>query len=597
MIFEPSFFWRDPLRGPGALGCLVLSLPCMPLILCAQSELETEQALDQEQSWLGEGPAPLLDSYRTEAWLKQDGKVSLGHVRAGWGAWVKSIESLPWTAQQKEATYQRLKQSEAQPCNPWYWMALPWMDPITARYWSGLFEPCSLFGPPGSETTVGATTLEAVSSWIWDRHRWKGVSPPEHSLLQYRLDQKYQGLRWALGWEYRPSNPLKETFGGYLEWKKAKNRWILGDFHLQTANLLFYQTMRLPSFVQPWQHPPGSEITRPSIRWSTGNQVRGLSLEHRTPWGRWIWSGFVPNTQGRHPLMQTLSFERQKGQLEQSWQGGLLQKSWRLGGNVAWHGANYRLQLNGLWMPPALELNGHIGRLWTLVLTPHPRWSFGIRHSKVYHTNDPAKSFPMTQAIAEPESLSILNAVWQLKPFWNLAFRVDHHAVGLEAASIKGPLQNFRYFLLFHQATTKNPRYSVRQYLRLPWTIHPSQSGEVQVGYTHSWMEDEATRHNLVLAHQMLWRRKTGSDLKLRLGQSWLLAGAEGETIMVREDQRFGNTWWRGSSTQWRLTASLQGRSHGTGWRLWIRRIQDEDGARWECSLRLTQRWTDESYH
>ena len=295
--------------------------------------------------------------------------------------------------------------------------------------------------------------------------------------------------------------------------------------------------------------------------------------------------------------MQTLSFERQKGQLEQSWQAGLLQKRWRLGGNVAWHGANYRLQLNGLWMPPTLELNGHIGRLWTLVLTPHPRWSFGIRHSKVYHTNDPAKSFPMTQAITEPESLSILNAVWQLKPFWNLAFRVDHHAVGLEAASIKGPLQNFRYFLLFHQATTKNPRYSVRQYLRLPWTIHPSQSGEVQVGYTHSWMEDEATRHSLVLAHQMLWRRKTGSDLKLRLGQSWLLAGAEGETIMVREDQRFGNTWWRGSSTQWRLTASLQGRSHGTGWRLWIRRIQDEDGARWECSLRLTQRWTDESYH
>ncbi len=159
MIFEPYLLWRDRLRGPGALGCLVLSLPCMPLALYAQSELETEQALDQEQSWLGEGAVPLLDSYRTEAWLRQDGRGSLSHVRAGWGAWVKSLESLPWTPHQKDATYQRFQQTGAQPCNPWYWMALPWMDTITARYWSGLFEPCSLFGPPGGATVVDATTI------------------------------------------------------------------------------------------------------------------------------------------------------------------------------------------------------------------------------------------------------------------------------------------------------------------------------------------------------------------------------------------------------------------------------------------------------
>ena len=597
MIFEPYILFRNRLRGPGTLGCLVLSLPCLPLDLWAQSELETEQALEQEQSWLGEGMVPLLDSYRTETWLQREGRGSQHPLRGGWAAWEKSLDSMPWHPHQKHATYQRFKQTGAQPCNPWYWLALPWLDSHTAHYWSRLFEPCSLFGPSSSATTMDATTMDAVSAWTWDQTPGLNEIPFNHSLLQYRLNQNSNNLRWALGWEYRPSNPQKESFGGYLEGSKTKNRWIIGDFHLQSANLLFYQTLRLPSFVQPWQHPPGSELTRPSIRWSSGNQVRGLSLQYGTPWGRWIWSGFVPNTRGRHPLMQSLTFERHKGRLEQSWQGGLLQKRWRLGGNVAWHGTNYRLQLNGLWVPPSLGFNGHLGRLWTLILTPHPRWSFGIRHSKAYVPSDPAKSLKLNQAPLEPESLSILNAVWQLKPFWNLAFRVDPHAVGLEAACIKGPLQNFRYLLLFQQATTKNPRYSVRQYLRLPWTIHPSQSGDVQVGYTQSWMNNESPRHSLVLAHQMLWRRKTGSDLKLRLGQSWLLAGADGETIMVREDQRFGNTWWRGSSTQWRLTASLQGRTHGTGWRLWIRRIQDEDGTRWECSLRLTQRWTDESYH
>ena len=73
MIFEPYLLFGDRLRGPVPLGCLVLSLPCFPLDLWAQSELETEQALEQEQSWLGEGTIPLLDSYRTEGMSRTSG--------------------------------------------------------------------------------------------------------------------------------------------------------------------------------------------------------------------------------------------------------------------------------------------------------------------------------------------------------------------------------------------------------------------------------------------------------------------------------------------------------------------------------------------
>lgn len=597
MIFGPYHLLIDHLRGPVPLGCLVLSLPCLPLHLWAQSELETEQALEQEQLWLGEGPDPMMDGNRTKAWLKQEGRGSRHPIRGVGLAWEKALDSMPWSPDQKAATYQRFKQSGAQPCNPWYWLALPWMDTSTARAWSGLFAPCSWLGPSSGSAIKDATTLEAVSAWTLDQTASIHKSPIGHSLLQYRINQNSEYLRWALGWEYRPSNSKNEAFGGYIEGNNSKFRWILGDFHLLSANLLFYQTLRLPSFVQPWQHPPGIELSRPSIRWSSGHQVRGLSVQHATRWGRLIGSGYVPNTRGWQPLIQSLTFERQQGRLEQSWQLAHLHYQWRLGGNLAYHGVNYRLQWNGLWSPTNHLLKGSLGRLWTLVLTPHPRWSLGIRHGKVYLPNDPARSLPLKQGTLEPDSVSMINAVWQLKPFWNLAFRVEPQAVGLEATSIKGPLQNFRYFLLFQQATTKNPRLRIRQYLRLPWNLHPSHSGDVQVGYTCSWMESEPTRQSLVLAHQILWRRKAGSELKLRLGQSWILAGTEGETIQVREDQRFGNTWWRGSSPQWRLTASLQGRSQGIGWRLWIRRVQDEDGIRWECSLRLTQRWTDESYH
>jgi len=597
MILDPTLFVQGRLRGPGALGCLFLSLPWIPVSLWAQSELETEQALEQEQTWLKDEPIPLLESYRTETWLNQERGGGIDPQGIGLERWRKSLDSMPWTENQKNTAYQRLRQPNAQKCNPWYWMGLPWMDTVTARIWAGFFAPCSLFGTSGRATSQNFTKFEAVSGWLWDCNTLKAETPWQHSLLQYRVNQQTDELRWALGWEYRPNDRILESFGGYFDGNNAKNRWILGDFHLQSANLLFFQTVSLPAFVQPWHHPPGSEIPRPSVRWSSGTQVRGLSLQRITPWGRWIWSGYIPKSQTTHPFMQSLTFERHKGRLEQSWQAALLQNHWRIGGNLAWHGLNYRIQWNGLWSPTQEEHSARLGRLWTLILTPHPRWSFGIRHRTSFHTNDPSKSFPESKTRPEPDSVSMMNAVWQMKPYWNLAFRIEKNTIGLEAASSKGPLQNFRYLLLFNQASKNNPRPTLRQYLRLPWTNGPTKSGEVQVGFSQSWVKSEHTRHSLVLAHQVLWRLKGPSNLKVRLGQTWIIAGPEGETIMVQEDQRFGNTWWRGSSTQWRLTASLQGRSKGISWRLWARRVQDENGSRWECSLRLTQRWTDESYH
>jgi hypothetical protein len=79
---------------------------------------------------------------------------------------------------------------------------------------------------------MGATTMDAVSAWTWDQTSGLNEIPFNHSLLQYRLNQNSNNLRWALGWEYRPSNPKKESFGGYLEGSKPKIRWIIGQSSL-----------------------------------------------------------------------------------------------------------------------------------------------------------------------------------------------------------------------------------------------------------------------------------------------------------------------------------------------------------------------------
>jgi hypothetical protein len=550
--------------------------------------LETELALDYEQTWLNLESSTFLEPTQTETWLRRDVVGFRPSTSPGLMAWKLALDSLPWPLIHKIKTLERLQQTNAQPENPWFWLSLPWMDSMVAYPWAQLFARHSLFGTQGAATPNG---------FLVEGIRGLQSTPLESSLFQYRIQRTHQQSRWALGWQNRGPSQGYPGMGGYIQGQWAGLRWILGDFHLESANFLFFQTLRLANFTQPWNLNTGREWTRPAIRWPAGTPVRGLSLQATRPWGRMLWTGYKAKTGNSIPWFQNLSFEHQKGRWEYGMQGALLPYQGRLGGHAVWNGNNFRWHGNLLWIPSNRYGPGALGQCWSLVLTPHPRWTLGLRYRVSQPTQDPARALTIPKAGPPRDTQRILNALWQMKPYWNLAFRVQNQECGVDIAATKGPLRQFRYFLIYQQPREQQSKHLLRQYLRIPLKNGPQVQGDVQFSMAQSWFGVHPLNSSVILAYNTLWMPGNKAKIRVHWGQTWLIAGPEGEALMVREDQRFGTAWWRGSQPQLRLHASIQGRSKGTSWRFWFRWVEDQEGDRWECSLRLTQRWTDESYH
>lgn len=251
-----------------------------------------------------------------------------------------------------------------------------------------------------------------------------------------------------------------------------------------------------------------------------------------------------------------------------------------------------------------------LSQLHTLVLTPHSHWSIGLRLSKISQRSEAAgwvnSDWPTN---AKRQSFDI-NAQWSPVPSWSITARShwieekqdQHHGFrniswvrGLDGKLLKGPFRDGRYTMIYKEGERGRQGYYLFQYLRLPWPSTGPRGekqglgGYLQIAHGYS----KPSQQTWALAYQMLWKRifRTGADLKI--GQTWVIAGSEGEQVTVREDYSFGAGWWTGSSRQYRFTASLQGRGGGYGWRLWLRRIEDELALRWETGLTFTQRWDE----
>jgi len=255
-------------------------------------------------------------------------------------------------------------------------------------------------------------------------------------------------------------------------------------------------------------------------------------------------------------------------------------------------------------------LSWDYSHLHTLIMTPHPRWSLGLRWSKLSQGTEASRIFSITlPTVGRRQSLD-LNALWSPVPYWSLTLR--SHWVeegpeqqfgsqfiawnrGLEGRMLKGPFKDSRYTMIYKQAERGRQGDYLFQYLRMPWPLHQRKgldqgmSGYLQIAHGYS----TAHQQTWVIAYNLLWKRVFRTHADLKIGQTWAIAGPEGERVTVREDQSFGTGWWTGSSGQYRFTASLQGRSGGNGWRLWVRRIEDEDHIRWESGLTYSQRWNE----
>jgi len=282
--------------------------------------------------------------------------------------------------------------------------------------------------------------------------------------------------------------------------------------------------------------------------------------------------------------------------------------------NVAIRASYPPLPLNKVQKPrhPVLDniLSWDYSHLHTLIMTPHPSWSLGLRWSKLSQSTEALRIFSITLPTEGVHQSLDLNALWSPVPYWSITLRshwveegpeqqFGSHFIGwnrgLEGRMLKGPFKDTRYTMIYKQAERGRKGDYLFQYLRMPWPLpqrkglDQGMSGYVQIAHGYS----TAHQQTWVIAYNLLWKRVFRTHADLKIGQTWAIAGPEGERVTVREDQSFGTGWWTGSSGQYRFTASLQGRSGGNGWRLWVRRIEDEDHIRWESGLTYSQRWNE----
>jgi len=586
----------------------------------AQSELEEDNAESASQAVASQhpllDPMPDRDTDLHRWWENQkEGHHGLDFRFRRIQGWPHSLQRELGLNDRHLREIDSLAMRGGVPDNPWFWMILPWMDAGTAlrlhEFWSRGHSFIQ------NESSGGKSGLEFMG-------RLKGLVPnkgrmqPLEEQWQYRL--RLVNPRWngALNLEKTWELPQGRISGGYLHGKANNKEWILGDFHLQSGNALFLQTLRIPAFAHPWDHLPGKEGPRSSPRMSFGNQVRGIALT--LPLGR-----TTSHLEAVHSLNPTFPAWAFAGTLHlnlpegvaglqsavlrpltpvKTETGGSLDLEMLGGLNLTSQRRNYFVQSNLLVHPKSQGQGLTLSGMHTCILTPHPRWSLGLRWSRVQPSSEAVQALnPYLKANQGKQRIS-LNAQWAVMPSTSLGWRHEQESSqagwsgmsyyhGLELQQSKGPLKNSRYTLLVRPSRTKGQGQTVGQYLRLPWHVGPQTEGHVQVGHASRRPEHQGW----ALSHQWWWKQMLRSDLDLRFGQTWVLEGPLGEPITVREEQSFGSGWWTGSGPQFRTSIGVQSRRGRIGWRLWLRRVRDHDGTHWEASLRLTQRWTNESYH
>jgi hypothetical protein len=233
-----------------------------------------------------------------------------------------------------------------------------------------------------------------------------------------------------------------------------------------------------------------------------------------------------------------------------------------------------------------------------------------MRWTKLSQGSEALRIFSITFPTEGVNQSLELNTQWFPVPYWSITFRSQWEEEGpdqqfgnqlitwnrgLEGRIIKGPFKDTRYTMIYKQAGRGRQGDYLFQYLRMPWPIpqhkglSEGMSGYVQIAHGFS----NPHQQTWVIAYNLLWKRVFRTQADLKVGQTWAISGTEGESVTVREDQCFGTGWWTGSSEQYRFTASLQGRSGGNGWRLWVRRIEDDVKIRWEIGFTYSQRWNE----
>lgn len=643
----------------------------------AQSDLDQDNAQIQEQilsslhPMLEDMPDRWETSFMNLPWINPR--------RIPWNQSLKALamDSLGIGFLQRKSM-DSLVRAHGRPDHAAFWMMLPWMEGSTALAFQQMLDKefpvteLHLRGiKPGMDIQFGTRLISAANEKIVSAYneRW-----------QYRIRQKFGQIGCAITLEKATEQNIPGLPGFYVQGKTGALQWILGDFHTQSGNRLFHNTLRIANFTNPWAHLPGTDIPLASCRMNSGNQVRGLSLQSVLGPHLLVTNSYalrrvhrldadlasdprIPSLADYQP--NTLWIHSMAWQIQKPWGGLGLQSAWPswlkippswdsslfaarstelppsnahqemiseelkcLGFNIHIQKQNYFFQSNLLAQPsgPIKALNKeaspsgqfyglnlpdlYISQLHTLVLTPHPQWSMGLRWSRLYPGREATRWVNSVWPQGSMRQSLDINTQWSPIPYWSITWR--SHWVeespnllygerfiawtnGLDGRILKGPFKDGRYTMIFKKDGPGRQVHYLFQYLRLPWPYTAPRkedrglSGFIQFAHGYS----KPSQQTWALAYNMLWKRIFRTDTDLKIGQTWVIAGAEGERVTVREDQSFGAGWWTGSSRQYRFTASLQGRSGGYGWRLWVRRIEDELALRWETGMTFSQRWEE----
>lgn len=645
--------------------------------LWAQSDLDQDNAQIQEQILVTQHP--MLEDMPDRC---VQSVLNLPWIIKNRLPWNKSLEAL--TKDTLGLSHKQCKAMDSlvrvygRPTHAAFWMMIPWMEAATAFAFQRAMDREFPIIDMHSRILKSGIDIFYGTRYVRTLHEYD--EPVYDERWQYRIGHQFRNIGWVMTFEKPTDRSIADLPGFFMQGKRELTQWLIGDFHPQSGNRLFHNTLRIPAFANPWAHLPGTEIPYASSRMNGGNQVRGLALQ--TAWRHHLLvmnsyalgsfhiphsdsatevkSAYVPIKQRKILWIHSMAWQMEKPwgifglqsalpsvlTIPSAWNPTILttqslqpnnpliapdqfskdlqtfginyhiqRRNYFFQSNLAIHPAISEKPLNknqdpyahsSLDIPQALD----ISQLHTLIITPHPHWSLGMRWSKLSQGSEAKHSINLLWPKEGPRQALDLNAQWSPVPYWSITMRshwVEEGPIhrdgdrfiawnrGLEGRILKGPFKESRYTMIYKQAERGSQGDYLFQYLRMPWPISAQRGddhgrgGYVQITHGYS----SPAQQTWALAYNILWRRIFRTRADFKMGQTWVIAGSEGERVTVREDQSFGAGWWTGSSGQYRFTASLQGRSGSNGWRFWVRRIEDEETLRWETGLAFSQRWNE----
>jgi hypothetical protein len=644
-------------------------------ILMAQSELELDNARIQEQLIATQHPM-LEDS--PDSW-EQSGFV-LSWLIPNRLPWNKAMRTLALDtlllSQEQCRAMDSLVKIYGRPTHAAFWMMNPWMSGQGALAFQRALD--REFPNLEQRNQPMKSGIEFFYGTLVDPFN---KSYNELALLQrwqYRIRHQFRNIGLSITLEKSINQDLAGIPGFFIQGKRGSVRWVIGDFHLQSENRLFHNTLRMPAFSNPCGHFPGSEILSASSRMISSNQVRGLGLQTSWNGAILVLRSFAAGVMDEVPYplntiqdsttynhnslawMHTSSLQMHKTwgvigiqsaltstlKIPRSWNplvmvtpnrlfDLIIQPPPKFSDHLHFMGINYRVQkhnffFQGNWSvhPPKREepvnntpIQGNSPRLsfqssWdisqilTLVLTPHPAWSLGMRWTKLAQGDEIQRTMNFVWPKEGNRKMMDFNLQWSPKLLWSITLR--SHWIeegpglgagnsfmswnrGLEGRILKGAFKESRYTILYQQPKRGDQRDYLFQYLRMPWPHHGSKEEQTHfdgfVQFAHGYSSPQ--KQTWAIAYNIFWKRIFHKRADLKVGQTWVIAGPEGERVTLREDQSFGAGWWTGSDRQYRFTASVQGRGSAGGWRLWARQIKQDDNLRWETGISYSQRWDE----